>query len=63
MWEYRAAGRVERLAMAQMQPAPTHDATLIEETLAGNQLSFQLLVERYQVRLFRVVRGYTRDTA
>ena len=63
MWEYRAAGRVERLAMAQMQPAPTHNATLIEETLAGNQLSFQLLVERYQVRLFRVVRGYTRDTA
>lgn len=63
MWEYRAAGRVERLAMAQMQPAPTHDATLIEETLAGNQLSFQLLVERHQVRLFRVVRGYTRDTA
>jgi RNA polymerase sigma-70 factor (ECF subfamily) len=44
-----------------MQPAPTQDATLIEETLAGNQLSFQLLVERHQARLFRVVRGYTRN--
>lgn len=47
--------------MHQMQPAPTQDATLVDETLAGNQLSFQLLIERHQARLFRVVRGYTRN--
>jgi len=46
-----------------VQPAPTQDATLVEETLAGNQLSFQLLVERHQARLFRVVQGYTRNAS
>ena len=37
------------------------DARLVEETLAGNQLSFQLLVERYQERLFGLARHYTRN--
>lgn len=37
------------------------DALLVEETLAGNQLSFQLLVERYQDRLFGLARHYTRN--
>jgi len=37
------------------------DARLVEETLAGNQLSFQLLVERYSDRLFALARHYTRN--
>lgn len=37
------------------------DARLVEETLAGNQLSFQLLVERYQERLFALARHYTKN--
>ena len=37
------------------------DARLVEETLAGNQLSFQLLVERYSERLFALARHYTKN--
>ena len=37
------------------------DARLVEETLAGNQLSFQLLVERYSDRLFALARHYTKN--
>lgn len=37
------------------------DATLVDETLEGNQLSFQLLVERYSERTFSLVRSYTRN--
>lgn len=44
-----------------MQPAMTDDADLVRETLEGNQLSFQLLVERYQGRMFSVVRHYARS--
>ncbi|HED66629.1 MAG TPA: sigma-70 family RNA polymerase sigma factor [Planctomycetes bacterium] len=44
-----------------MQPAPTEDTALVAETLGGNQLSFQLLVERYQGRIFGVVRHYTQS--
>jgi len=44
-----------------MQPAATEDTTLVDETLGGNQLSFQLLVERYQDRIFGLVRHYTRS--
>jgi len=44
-----------------MEPALVHDLTLVGETLEGNQLSFQLLVERYQDKLFAVVRQYTRN--
>jgi len=44
-----------------MQSAPRTDLNLIAETLAGNQLSFQLLVERYQGRMFALVRHYTRS--
>ena len=40
--------------------APT-DGDLVQETLAGSQLSFQLLVERYQERLFGLARHYTRN--
>ena len=41
---------------------PVHeDAVLVRETLGGNQLSFQLLVERYQDRIFGLVRHYTRN--
>ena len=29
-----------------MEPRPAEDASLVQETLAGNQASFQRLVER-----------------
>ena len=44
-----------------MQAAPREDVSLVSETLAGNPLSFQLLVERYQDRMFGLVRHYTRN--
>jgi len=46
-----------------MEPLTAEDASLVQETLAGNQTSFQLLVERYQDRLFALVRHYTKDPA
>ena len=45
-----------------MQPVSREDASLVQEALEGNQLSFQLLVERYQDRLFGLVRHYTTKT-
>ncbi len=44
-----------------MQPAIHDDLSLVRETLDGNQLSFQLLIERYQDRMFGLVRHYTRS--
>jgi RNA polymerase sigma-70 factor (ECF subfamily) len=44
-----------------MEAASKDDLRLVTETLAGNQLSFQLLVERYQQRMFALVRHYTRN--
>jgi RNA polymerase sigma-70 factor (ECF subfamily) len=44
-----------------MQPVAREDTSLVQETLAGNQLSFQLLVERYQERIFGLVRHYARS--
>ena len=44
-----------------MQPAAREDVSLIQETLEGNPLAFQLLVERYQDRVFSLVRHYTRS--
>ena len=46
---------------ALMQDTRENDATLVREALAGNQASFQLLVERYQDRLFSLTRHYTRN--
>jgi RNA polymerase sigma-70 factor (ECF subfamily) len=48
-------------AILKMQPALKEDVSLVAEALAGNQLSFQLLVERYQDRMFGLVRHYTRN--
>lgn len=44
-----------------MQPAANEDTCLVQETLDGNQISFQLLVERYQERIFGLVRHYTKS--
>ncbi len=44
-----------------MEPRAAEDLSLVRETLGGNQLSFQLLVERYQDRLFSLTRHYTRN--
>jgi RNA polymerase sigma-70 factor (ECF subfamily) len=49
---------MERIAM---EPQPADDTCLVQETLAGNQASFQILVERYQSRLFSLARHYTRN--
>jgi RNA polymerase sigma-70 factor (ECF subfamily) len=37
------------------------DLCLVRESLEGNQLSFQLLVERHQDRMFSLVRHFTRS--
>jgi RNA polymerase sigma-70 factor (ECF subfamily) len=44
-----------------MTAAPREDLALVRETLAGNQLSFQLLVERYAPRMFALVRHYSQN--
>jgi RNA polymerase sigma-70 factor (ECF subfamily) len=44
-----------------MEPAQAEDENLVQETLAGGQTSFQLLVERYQDRIFALARHYTRN--
>lgn len=44
-----------------MSAVPQEDLGLVRETLAGNQLSFQLLVERYAPRMFALVRHYTQS--
>jgi len=49
------------MGTAVMEPAAREDLGLVDETLEGNQLSFQLLVERYQGRLFGMIRHYTRN--
>src|SRR5687768_4261658 len=54
----RPEGAMEFLAMEQ---EAADDTSLVRETLAGNQASFQLLVERYQGRLFALVRHYTKN--
>ncbi|MFM7281666.1 MAG: sigma-70 family RNA polymerase sigma factor [Planctomycetia bacterium] len=44
------------------QTAPDDDR-LVAESLQGSQIAFQLLVERYQDRIFRLIRGYVREPA
>ena len=46
-----------------MDPATADDAALVQETLEGSQLSFQLLVERHQERVFALVRHFSRSRA
>ena len=50
------------MVLHAMEQAHVEDADLVREALEGNQLSFQLLVERYQGRLFGLARHYTRNT-
>ena len=51
------------MELCAMEAAVSEDADLVRESLEGNQLSFQLLVERYQDRMFSLVRHFTRSTA
>ena len=44
-----------------MEPVQAEDESLVLETLAGSQTSFQLLVERYQQRIFSLARHYARS--
>ena len=50
------------MGILHMQPAAHEDRLHVTETLEGNQLSFQLLIERYEDRLFGLVRHYTKST-
>jgi RNA polymerase sigma-70 factor (ECF subfamily) len=47
--------------MITMHEVAREDVQLVEEALGGNQLSFQLLVERYQDRIFALARNYTKS--
>lgn len=47
--------------MITMHELAREDAELVEEALGGNPLSFQLLIERYQDRLFALARHYTKS--
>jgi RNA polymerase sigma-70 factor, ECF subfamily len=49
------------MELSMMEPRAAEDEMLVKETLAGNQASFQLLVERYQSRIFAMTRHYTRN--
>ena len=49
------------MPVAMMQPAAREDGVLVDEALGGNQLSFQLLIERYQERIFALARHYTKS--
>ncbi len=49
------------MPLTLMQPLAREDSTLVSETLTGNQVSFQLLIERYQERIFALVRHYTKS--
>lgn len=44
-----------------MESVQAEDESLVQETLAGSHASFQLLVERYQDRIFSLARHYTRS--
>ena len=47
--------------MVSMHELAREDDQLVEEALGGNALSFQLLVERYQERIFALARHYTKS--
>jgi RNA polymerase sigma-70 factor (ECF subfamily) len=47
--------------MVTMHEVAREDDQLVEEALGGNALSFQLLVERYQDRIFALARHYTKS--
>ncbi len=47
--------------MITMHEVAREDAQLVEEALGGNPLSFQLLIERYQDRIFALARHYTKS--
>ena len=49
------------MELHMMEPRAAEDELLVKETLAGNQGSFQLLVERHQGRIFAMARHYTRN--
>lgn len=44
-----------------MQAKEVEDPSLVEATLRGDQSAFQALVERYQSRMFGLVRHYTQN--
>src|SRR5262245_44209264 len=53
--------REPRVEATLTEPLQAQDESLVLETLSGSQASFQLLVERYQERIFSLARHYTRN--
>ena len=52
------------MVLHEMAAAPPQDdADLVRRTRAGDRAAFECLVERYQGRLFALVRHYSRDPA
>jgi len=49
------------MALLRMESAPAHDADLVQRSLEGDGIAFQGLVERYQDRIFALVRHYARN--
>ena len=47
--------------MITMHEVAREDGELVAEALGGNALSFQLLIERYQERIFALARHYTKS--
>jgi RNA polymerase sigma-70 factor (ECF subfamily) len=50
------------MGASAMESPAGEDLCLVRESLEGNQLSFQLLVERHQERMFSLVRHFTRSS-
>ncbi|MDA1265347.1 MAG: sigma-70 family RNA polymerase sigma factor [Planctomycetota bacterium] len=49
------------MVLRKMDAAPVEDSSLVRDSLAGDGTAFQLLVERYQGRLFALARNYTKS--
>ena len=51
------------MALPAMTTAPPEDLDLVRRALEGEAVAFELLVERYQGRLFALARNYTKSPA
>ena len=49
------------MVLRKMDAVPVEDSSLVRDSLAGDGAAFQLLVERYQGRLFALARNYTKS--
>lgn len=47
--------------VAQQTPPPLSDEAIVERVLAGDLAAFEVIMRRYNQRIFRVVRGFVND--